>query len=152
MKKILLVVVLAAVALAAWFYNSGITAIAILPVILLIQSILVSDNLGKVWSKASATGPKAGKGAGISVWSYIVSTAVLPFLWIAVFSMIGFFPLATIIVFLTLPVAIACAQTMAQSLKGGNTSVFTDLSDRTMNLSLIFSALLALSFLIGKFI
>ena len=60
-------------------------------------------------------------------------------------------PLTTIIVFLTLPVAIACAQTMKNSIEGG-VGVIADLDVRTANLQLIFSVLLTAAFIIGKFI
>ncbi len=153
MKKILLVVLFAAALLAAWFYNSSIISIAALPVILFIQSIIVADNLYKTWGKATpdTARAKAGKTAKVSVWSYIVSTAILPYLWVAVFSLIGFFPLTTIIIFLSLPVAIGCSRSLF-FLLDGSTGILSDIGDRTINLSLIFTALLAISFIIGKFI
>ncbi len=157
MKKILLVVLAAAVVLAAWLYNGELTIwgclLALLPVMFFNQGIVVAGNMNKAWRKASpdmARG-KAGMGTKISVWSYISSTAILPFLWIAAFSIIGILPLATIIVFLTLPVAIGCSRTM-YGLLDGATNLLADLSDRTVTLSLMFSFLLSLAFIIGKFI
>ncbi len=154
MKKILLVVLLAAVLLTAWFYNNGVTAIAVLPVILLIQSILVANSISKAWGRSTPdmARAKAGKAAKVSIWSYIISTSILPYLWVAIFSIIGFFPLATIIVFLTLPVAIGCSRTIHKLLEGGAAGLLADISDRTVNLSLMFSALLAAAFVIGRFI
>ncbi len=153
MKKFLLVVSFVAVTVAAWFYNSGVTAIASLPVVLLIQSILVAGNMSKAWADVSpdTVEAKAGTSVKVSIWSYIISTSILPFLWVAVFSIIGFFPLSTIMVFLTLPVAIGCSRAMRKFPEGA-VSLLGDLSDRTLNLSLMFSALLALAFIVGKFI
>ncbi len=153
MKRFMIVILLAAVLFAAWFYNSGVTAIAVLPVILLVQSILVAGNLNKAWGRTTPdmARTKAGVSTKISVWSYITATAILPYLWVAIFSMLGFFPLATIIVFLTLPVAIGCSRSVFY-LPDGATGLLADISDRTVNLTLIFSTLLALAFVIGKFI
>ncbi len=153
MKKILLVVLVLAVMAAAWFYNDSIISIAVLPVILMILSIVTSSNIARAWGNATldTAMAKVGKATEVSVWSYVVSTAILPYLWVAVFSMIGFLPLATIIVFLTLPVAIACSRAMRNLLEGA-TSLLGDICDRTINLTLMFSVLLTLSFLIGKFI
>ena len=60
-------------------------------------------------------------------------------------------PLATIIIFLTLPVAIGCAKTMMTSIEGG-AGIIADLDVRTANLQLMFSVLLTTAFIVGKFI
>ncbi len=153
MKKILLAILVLALMAAAWSYNDSITSLAVLPAILMILSILTSDNMAKAWGGTSPdiARTKMGKAVKVPVWSYVVSTAILPYLCVAVFSMIGFFPLATIIVFLTLPVAIGCSMAVLK-LPEGATNLLSDISDRTINLSLMFTFLLTVSFIIGKFI
>ena len=76
---------------------------------------------------------------------------IFPFVWVGVLSIIGFLPLTTIIVFLTLVVAIGCAQTMMKYLDGGS-ELIGDLDVRTANLQLMFSALLSIAFVVAKFI
>ncbi len=157
MKTIILAVLFAAVALASWFYNGELTVwgtlVALLPGMFLLQSISLSKSIRRAWGKATPdfAKSKAGMGTKISVWSYISSTAILPYLWIAAFTMIGILPIATIIVFLTLPVAIACSRTMFKLLDGA-TGLQSDLPNRTTSLAYMLSTLLALALLIGKFI
>ena len=76
---------------------------------------------------------------------------LFPFAWMGILSIAGLMPLSTIVAFMTLPVAIACAQTMKNSIEGG-VGVIADLDVRTANLQLIFSVLLTAAFIIGKFI
>jgi hypothetical protein len=60
-------------------------------------------------------------------------------------------PLTTIVIFLTVPVAIGCAKTMISYIEGG-IGLIADLDVRTANLQLMFSALLTIALVIGKFI
>ena len=76
---------------------------------------------------------------------------IFPFIWVGVCSICGFMPLATIIIFMTLPVAIGCAKTMMNSVEGG-VHMIADLDVRTANLQLMFSLLLTVSFVIARFI
>ena len=76
---------------------------------------------------------------------------IFPFVWVGICSICGFMPLATIIVFMTLPVAIACAQTMKKSVEGGM-QMIADLDVRTANLQLMFSLLLTVAFVVAKFL
>lgn len=76
---------------------------------------------------------------------------IAPFVWVGAFSIVGIMPLATIITFMTLPVAIACAQTMKKIADGG-THLFSDLGERTVRLQIMFSSLLAASFVIARFL
>ena len=76
---------------------------------------------------------------------------LFPFLYTAVLSIIGIFPLTTIIVFMTLPVACACSKTMFNSIEGGP-HLTKDLGARTANLLHSFSILFAVAFAIARFI
>ena len=76
---------------------------------------------------------------------------IAPFVWVGAFSIAGIMPLATIITFMTLPVAIACAQTMKKIADGG-THLFSDLGERTARFQIMFSSLLAASFVIARFL
>ena len=76
---------------------------------------------------------------------------LFPFVWIGVCSIAGFMPIATVIAFMTLPVAIACAQTMKNSVEGG-LQMIADLDVRTANLQLFFSLLLTVAFVAARFL
>lgn len=76
---------------------------------------------------------------------------VAPFVWVGAFSIAGIMPLATIISFITLPIAVACAQTMKKIADGG-THLFSDLDERTARLQIMFSSLLAISFVVARFL
>lgn len=85
-----------------------------------------------------------------SAWLYGFEV-IFPFIWIGVCSVVGLMPLTTLAIFLTLPIAIACAQSMKFSLTGG-TGVIADLDVRTAKLQILFSILLSAAFVAGKFI
>ena len=74
----------------------------------------------------------------------------LPYIVLPVFTFGGLYPYTTIFVFLSLPVAIACAKTMKNAIKGG-AAMIADLDDRTANLMAIFSVLLSIAFLVSRF-
>ena len=76
---------------------------------------------------------------------------IFPFVWVGVCSMAGFMPLATIVIFMTLPVAIGCAKTMMNSVEGG-LHMIADLDVRTANLQLMFSLLLTASLVVARFL
>lgn len=85
-----------------------------------------------------------------SAWLYGFAMLV-PYLWVGICSIAGLMPLTTIITFITLPVAIACAQTMKKVVDGG-THLMSDLGERTSRLVRMFSVLLAVAFVAAKFI
>ncbi len=123
-----------------------------LPVGLITDGILHSNN-----SRDTQTDKRAGiktiamrlrAKASALIYGFEV---LFPFIWVGVLSIIGFFPLTTIIVFLTLAVAIACSQTMMKSLNG-DLRIIADLDVRTANLQLMFSVLLTIAFIVAKFI
>ena len=76
---------------------------------------------------------------------------LVPYLWVGICSIAGLMPLTTIITFIPLPVAIACAQTMKKVVDGG-THLMSDLGERTSRLVMMFSVLLAVAFVAAKFI
>jgi len=123
-----------------------------LPVGLITDGILHSNN-----TRDMATDKRAGivtmamsLGTKTSAWLYGFEM-IFPYIWVGICSIIGIMPLTTIIIFLTIPVAIGCAKTMKNSVKGG-VDMIADLDVRTANLQLMFSALLTLALVIGKFI
>jgi len=91
-----------------------------------------------------------GLGPKASAWIYVFEV-LFPFAWVAVCSLAGVLPLTTIIMFMALPVAIACAKTMKNSIKGGPVLI-ADLDVRTANLQLAFSLLLTVAFVVARFI
>lgn len=123
-----------------------------LPVGLITDGILHSNNTRDVITdkRAGITTMAMGLGNRFSAWLYGFEV-IFPFIWVGVCSIIGIMPLTTLAIFFTLPVAIACAQTMMHSLTGG-AGVISDLDVRTANLQLMFSALLTIAFIVGKFI
>ncbi len=157
MKNILVAVMLVVVVAASWFYNGELTVwnaiLAVLPTLFLIQSIFIAQNLRKAWGKATPdmSRTKSGMNTKILVWHYMFSTAILPFIWLTIFTIIGLLPLTSIIAFLSLPVAIACSQTVYNLLDGA-TGLLADIRDRSANLTIIFSLLLTAAFIIGRFI
>lgn len=105
---------------------------------------MLTDKRAGISTMAMKLGNKA------SAWLYGFE-AIFPFIWIGVCSIVGIMPLTTLAIFLTLPIAIACAQTMLNSLSGG-AGMIADLDVRTANLQLLFSVLLTAAFIAGRFI
>ena len=79
---------------------------------------------------------------------YIFEIA-LPYIALPIFTFGGFYPYSTIIVYLSLPVAIACTKTMKNAIKGGP-AMIADLDDRTANLQAIFSVLFSVAFISSR--
>jgi 1,4-dihydroxy-2-naphthoate octaprenyltransferase len=123
-----------------------------LPVGLITDGILHSNNSRDVMTdrRAGITTMAMSMGPEKSVWLFGFEM-LFPFVWVGLCSIFGFMPLATVIVFMTLPVAIACAQTMKKSVEGGM-HMIADLDVRTANLQLMFSLLLTVAFVVAKFI
>jgi len=105
---------------------------------------IASDGVAQIRTMAMGLGTKA------SAWLYSFEV-IFPYAWIAVCSIAGLMPLSTIIIFLTLPVAMGCSRTMMKSIKGGS-DIIADLDVRTANLQLLFSALLSVALIVDKFI
>lgn len=83
-----------------------------------------------------------GKVAAYSYAFEIMST----YAYVAVLTFIGIFPMTSIMVFLTIAIAIGCSKTIVNSIKGG-AHLTRDLGARTANLLHLFSILLAVAFI-----
>ena len=123
-----------------------------LPVGLITDGILHSNNSRDVMTdrRAGITTMAMSMGPEKSVWLFGFEM-LFPYLWIAVLSMAGLLPVYTVVIFLTLPVAIGNVRTMARSLKAG-VEMIADLDVKTANLQLMFSVLLTAAFVVAKFI
>lgn len=121
-----------------------------LPVGLITDGILHSNNTRDMVPDKRAEIKTLAMGLGAKASAIMYGFEVLfPFAWIAVCSIMGIMPLSTIVIFLTLPVAMGCTQTMMKSVKGG-CSIIADLDVRTANLQLMFSVLLSAALIASK--
>ena len=123
-----------------------------LPVGLITDGILHSNNTRDIMTdrRAGIKTMAMNLGSKASAWIYVCEV-LFPFAWVAVCTLAGVLPFATIIMFMALPVAIACAKTMKNSIKGGPVLI-ADLDVRTANLQLAFSLLLSAAFVIAYFL
>lgn len=129
----------------------GVLIIA-LPLGLITDGILHSNNTRDMATDARAGIKTMAMGLGTKSSAVLYGFEMLfPFVWVGVCSIAGFMPIATVIVFMTLPVAIACAQTMKNSVEGG-VHMIADLDVRTANLQLMFSLLLTVAFVVARFL
>lgn len=123
-----------------------------LPLGLITDGILHSNNTRDMATDARAGIRTMAMSLGVKSSAALYGFEVIfPYVWVGICSICGFMPLATIIVFMTLPVAIACAQTMKKSVEGGM-QMIVDLDVRTANLQLMFSLLLTVAFVVAKFL
>ena len=76
---------------------------------------------------------------------------MITYLYLAVCSIIGIFPIATVIVFMTIPIALGCSKTIMNSIEGG-AHLTKDLGARTANLLHLFCILLSIAFAVARFI
>ena len=125
----------------------------VLPVGLITDGILHCNNTRDI-----ATDKRAGINT-MAMWLGTKAAArlyafemVFPYIWVGICSIIGLLPLHTIIIFLTLPIALACASTMKKSVGQETPMLLTDLDVRTANLQMMFSVLLSISFVVARFI
>ena len=123
-----------------------------LPVGLITDGILHSNNSRDVVTdrRAGITTMAMSMGAEKSVWLFGFEM-LFPYVWVAALSMAGLLPVYTVFIFLTLPIAIGNARTMAKSLKAG-VEMIADLDVKTANLQLMFSVLLTAALVAAKFI
>lgn len=124
-----------------------------LPVGLITDGILHCNNTRDI-----ATDKRAGINT-MAMWLGTKAAArlyafemVFPYIWVGVCSIAGLLPLHTIIIFLTLPIALACASTMKKSVGQETPMLLADLDVRTANLQMMFSVLLSISFVVARFI
>jgi 1,4-dihydroxy-2-naphthoate octaprenyltransferase len=123
-----------------------------LPVGLITDGILHSNNSRDVVidRRAGISTMAMSMGAEQSVWLFGFEM-LFPYVWVAALSMAGLLPVYTVFIFLTLPIAIGNARTMAKSLKAG-VEMIADLDVKTANLQLMFSVLLTAALVAAKFI
>ena len=123
-----------------------------LPVGLITDGILHSNNTRDMVTdkRAGITTMAMSLGNEASAWLF-GAEMVFPFVWMAVLSMIGVFPVTTVVIFMTLPVAIGNARLMMKSLTAG-VDMIADLDVKTANLQMLFSILLTLSLVVAKFL
>ena len=123
-----------------------------LPLGLITDGILHSNNTRDLETDARAGIKTMAMSLGVKSAAVLYGFEVLfPFVWIAICSIAGFMPIATVIAFMTLPIAIGCAQTMKNSVTGGS-QMIADLDVRTANLQLLFSILLTVAFVVSRLI
>lgn len=123
-----------------------------LPIGLITDGILHSNNTRDIQHDSRADIRTFAMIIGGRWSAYLYGFEMLfPFVWVGVCSIIGIMPLWTIIIFLTLPIAIGCSRTMMNSMEGG-AGVIADLDMRTANLQMLFSLLLSAAFVLGRFI
>ena len=117
-----------------------------LPVGLITDGILHCNNTRDVVTDKRAGIRTMAMGLG-SKWAarLYAFEMVFPYVWVGVLSVLGIFPMHTVIVFLTIAVALGCASTMLKSVGQGPTLI-NDLDVRTANLQMMFSVLLSASF------
>ena len=123
-----------------------------LPLGLITDGILHSNNTRDMHTDSRAGIKTMAMSLGVKSSAVLYGFEMLfPLVWIGVCSIAGFMPIATVIAFMTLPVAIACAQTMKNSVEGG-LQMIADLDVRTANLQLFFSLLLTVAFVAARFL
>ena len=117
-----------------------------LPVGLITDGILHCNNTRDVVTDKRAGIKTMAMGLG-SKWAarLYAFEMVFPYIWVGVLSVLGIFPMHTVIVFLTIAVALGCASTMLKSV-GQGPALINDLDVRTANLQLMFSVLLSAAF------
>ena len=123
-----------------------------LPVGLITDGILHSNNTRDMATdrRAGITTMAMGLGTKASAWLF-GAEMVFPFIWVAVLSMVGVLPIYTVVIFMTLPVALGNARVMMKSLTAG-VEMIADLDVKTANLQMLFSILLTLSLAVAKFL
>lgn len=73
------------------------------------------------------------------------------FVYVAVLTFVKIFPMTTVMVFLTVPIAVGCSKTIINSIEGG-AHLTRDLGARTANLLHLFSILLAAAFVVATLV
>ena len=125
------------------------TLLLALPVGLITDGILHTNNTRDVPTDAEASIKTLPMIIGHKASAIMYFTEMMvPYVWIGILSMAGIFPVWTVIIFLTFPVAIANGRTMMKSLRGG-LELIGSLDIATAQLQLIFSLLLTIGFVLG---
>lgn len=123
-----------------------------LPIGLITDGILHSNNTRDMVTDKRAGIKTMAMSLGVKSSAILYAFEVLfPYLWIGICSIVGILPLHTIIIFMTLPVALGCAKTMVHGVKD-KIELIADMDVRTANLQLMFSVLLSIAFVLARFI
>ena len=130
--------------------DSSVLLIAV-PVGLITDGLLHSNNTRDIVTdrRAGITTMAMSLGTKWAAWLYGFEL-IFPFVWVGICSMAGILPIHTIVIFMTLPIAMGCAKTMKNSV-GQNPMLIADLDVRTANLQMLFSLLLSASLIAAKF-
>ena len=105
---------------------------------------IITDKRAGIRTMAMALGP-------VSSSKLYAFEMIFPYVWIGVCSIIGILPMHTIIIFMTIPIALGCAKTLLKGVNDGP-ELTADLDVRTANLQLLFSLLLSIAFVAARFI
>ena len=121
-----------------------------LPVGLITDGILHSNNIRDMRTDRRAGIRTMAMSMGLTAATCLYCfEMIFPYVWIAILSMMGVLPVHTVVIFLTLVLAISNAKIMKNSVQGG-VEMIADLDVKTANLQLFFSVLLALSLFAAK--
>ncbi|MGN1211173.1 MAG: prenyltransferase [Candidatus Cryptobacteroides sp.] len=123
-----------------------------LPVGLITDGILHANNTRDISSD---------KRSGIRTFAMMLgkkSSAILynaemyiPYIWLLAFVIAGMLPWTVLLTIVSFPIALGCAKAMTASLKE-DAALISDLDEKTAKLQMIFSLLLSLGFVAGRFI
>ena len=105
---------------------------------------MVTDKRAGITTMAMKLGPA-------SAAKLYAFEMIFPFVWVGICSIAGILPLHTIIIFMTIPIALGCAKTLLNGYDDGP-EMTADLDVRTANLQLLFSVLLSVAFVAARFI
>ena len=123
-----------------------------LPIGLITDGILHSNNTRDMKTDKRAGINTMAMSLGLkSAATLYAFEVIFPYAWVGICSIFGFLPLHTIIIFMTLPVALGCAKTMVHGVEN-KIELIADMDVRTANLQLMFSVLLSIAFVLARFI
>lgn len=122
-----------------------------LPVGLITDAILHANNTRDIEFDKRANIKTMAMKMGNKVAAEIYNAEmILPFIWVGVLSILGILPYTTVFIFLTLPIALACVRTMRKTIETGH-QMIADLDVRTANVQLLFSLILTIGLIVGRF-
>lgn len=125
------------------------SAVAVATSFIVMQQICWEVVLAIVPTGLIAAGITHGKNR-IAAYAYGVEI-MATYLYVTVLSFLEIFPMTTVIIYLTVPIAFGCTKTMINSIEGG-AHLTKDMGARTANLLHLFTGLLALAFVADKLI
>lgn len=122
-----------------------------LPVGLITDGILHANNTRDISTdkRAGIVTMAMSMGKKSAAWLYAFEVT-FPYLWIVVCALMGIFKLHTILVLITLPMAIECAKTMLNGYNDTNAIAMLDM--QAAQLQMAFSIVLSVALVVSKFI